>query len=354
VLGHRDPDIFKLKRASPTPQTASIYIFLLISGALKWEIEVGDASTAFMQTRPEDGARIDGDLYSEMPPEGIPLADGTWVPEGSLLRLNTAVYGLVNAPSAWRRTLVNAIEDLGYRRSAYEPCIFALMDKKGPQGHVLIEIDDLFTMGDKVHKANMAKLRKTFRFGKWLNIYGSETDFAGRTVCQNKDYSCDVHQAKFIMERLHPIVLPRGRFSDKTAVTTDQEKTQLKVALGATNWLQRETRPDASATSSILLGKVNKSTIQQVSDCNAMIKDLKATPKLGLHLPAIPLHQIKWAVIQDASWANCADDNSQGGFMVGATTDELFNNKPAPFSIVSYKSHKLPRTCSSTLAAEAQ
>ena len=33
-------------------------------------------------------------------PGGIPLADGTWVEEGSLVQLNAAVYGLVNAPSA--------------------------------------------------------------------------------------------------------------------------------------------------------------------------------------------------------------------------------------------------------------
>ena len=46
------------------------------------------------------------------------------VEEGSLIQLSAAVYGLVNAPSAWRKTIVRGIEDLGYRRSCYDPCFF--------------------------------------------------------------------------------------------------------------------------------------------------------------------------------------------------------------------------------------
>ena len=42
----------------------------------------------------------------------------------SLIHLNAAVHGLVNAPSAWRKTIVRGIEDLGYRRSCYDPCVF--------------------------------------------------------------------------------------------------------------------------------------------------------------------------------------------------------------------------------------
>ena len=56
---------------------------------------------------------------------------------------NRHALQLVNAPSAWRKTIVRGIESLGYRRSCYDPCIFCLMDESGPQGHILIEVDDL-------------------------------------------------------------------------------------------------------------------------------------------------------------------------------------------------------------------
>ena len=89
-----------------------------------------------------------------------------WVEEGSLVQLNAAVYGLVNVPSAWRKTIVRGIESLGYRRSCYDPCISCLMDESGPHGHILIEVDDLATHGNAVHSENMAKPQKTFKFGK--------------------------------------------------------------------------------------------------------------------------------------------------------------------------------------------
>ena len=40
--------------------------------------------------------------------------------------------------------------------------------------------------------------------------------------------------------------------------------------------------------------------------------------------------------------------------MVGATSLELWNNAPSPFTLLSHKSHCLKRKCSSTLAAETQ
>ena len=70
-----------------------------------------------MQSHLEHGDWPKGKLYAQLPPGGIPLEDGTWVEPGSIIQLNTAVYGLVNAPAAWRKTLARAVEDLGYRRS---------------------------------------------------------------------------------------------------------------------------------------------------------------------------------------------------------------------------------------------
>ena len=57
------------------------------------------------------------------PPGGIPLADGTWVEERFFGPTNATVYKLVNAPSASRKTVFCGIENLGYRRSCYDPCI---------------------------------------------------------------------------------------------------------------------------------------------------------------------------------------------------------------------------------------
>jgi hypothetical protein len=356
VQGHHDPDLFELRRHSPTPQTSSINSFLQVAACLQRKVGIADAKTAFMQTSTEISKqqRPKGALYAEIPPGGIPLADGTWIEEGSIIELFVAVYGLANAPAAWRQTLKQALESLDYRSSRYEPCIYVLMKEDGPAGHVLLDVDDIAEQGNDTHDKKMEQLRKIFKFGKWINIYKSESDYCGRTIAQLADYSFKIHQAKFIQERLRPIPIVRGRASDKEALTTDAEKSMLRAALGSTNWVQRESRLDAAADSSLLMSRLNVSTVQDLCDCNTMIKRLQDDPFLGILLPAIPLKEVRWASIQDASWNNVKDGHTQAGFIAGVTTKELWQNKEAPFGILSFRSHKLPRKVPSTLAGEAQ
>ena len=61
-----------------------------------------------MQSDKDLSERPQGQLYASLLPGGIPLADGTWV--GFSVQLDAAVYGLVNAPTAWRKTIVRGIE----------------------------------------------------------------------------------------------------------------------------------------------------------------------------------------------------------------------------------------------------
>lgn len=333
VQGHHDPDLVDLRRRSPTPRTSSINTFQQFAACLKRNVGIADASTAFMQTSIEisqqDRPKVA--LYSELPPGGIPLADGTWVQEGSILQLHVAVHGLANAPAAWRQTLKRALEGLMYRSSLYKPCIYCLMQTEGPVGHVLLDVDDIAKQGNEVHDANMNTLRQIFKFGKCVNIYGSESDYCGRTIAQFTDYSFKIHQ--FIQERLKPIPIARGRAGNKEAPTTDAEKSMLRAALGSTNWVQRGSRLDAAGESSNLMSRLNKSTVQDLCDCNVMIKRFQEDPHRGIVLPAVPLKDVKWACVQDVSCKNIEEGHSQAGFIAGVTDDRLWSDKEAPFGI---------------------
>ena len=119
---------------------------------------------------------------------------------------------------------------------------------------------------------------------------------------------------------------------------------------GSVNWVQRETRLDVSALASLGMGSLNHSILQDLCDANMAVEQLKAEPFLGVKLPHIPIHHVRWATVQDASWANAAEDDSQGAFLVGAVSPELWNNAPSPFALLSHKSHCLKRKCSSTVS----
>ena len=321
VLGHRDPDLRQLERSSPTQQTSSVCTFLFVAAVLQREVTLGDLKSAFMQSDRDLAGREQCKLYESLHPGGILLTDETLVEEGSLIQLNVAVYGLVNAPSAWRKTMVRGIENLGYGRSCYDPCIFCLMGEPGPHGHILIDVDDFATHGNALHAENKAKLQKTFIFVKWKSIYNSEGDYAGRTVIQGLSYGFHVHQAKFVRERLSPVVIPKERRSDKTSETSGGEKRQQRAVWCSVNRVQRKTRPDVSARASLGMGSLNQSTVQELCDANTAVERLKAESFLGIKLPHIPIHKVRWAAVQDASWANAAENHSQGAFfLIGATS----------------------------------
>ena len=110
-------------------------------------------------------------------------------------------------------------------------------------------------------------------------------------------------------------MIPRGRRSDKKSETTDGEKRQLRAVWGSINCVQRESRPDVWALASLGMGSLNHSTVQDLCDANVAIERLKAEPFLGVKLPHIPIHHVRWATVQDASWANAAEDHSQGAFL---------------------------------------
>ena len=117
--------------------------------------------------------RPKGKLYAEVPPWGIPLSDGTCLEEGSILELHVAVYGLANAPAAWRQTLKQALESLDYRASRYEPCIYVLMKTDGPAGHVLLDVDDIAEGGNEV-EVRPCHLRPATKLeSKWLRTMTS-------------------------------------------------------------------------------------------------------------------------------------------------------------------------------------
>ena len=104
-------------------------------------------------------------------------------------------------------------------------------------------------------------------------------------------------------------------------------------------WVQRETRPDVSALASFGMGSLNHSTVQDLCDANAAVERLKAEPFFGIKLPHIPIHKVRRATVQDAS--NAAENHSQGAFLVGATSLELWNNAPSPFDLLSHMSHTI-------------
>ena len=94
--GHGDPDTGSLVTYAPTPQVESIMTFLQVGANLKHRFAFCDVKNAFCQS--DKLRRPNGPLFAH-PCEGLPL------PPGALIEIVVPVYGLDDAPAAWRATI---------------------------------------------------------------------------------------------------------------------------------------------------------------------------------------------------------------------------------------------------------
>ena len=354
LLGHRDPDAQALERYAPTPATPTVYLAFQILSSLHYRLVIMDVSSAFGQSDAHE--REQGPLFATMPPSGIPGKE-----KHHLIRVLTAVYGLVNAPAVWRKTVRKALCDLGYVESTFDPCLYVLqyVDSENPHGRrgcaglVLLDVDDFLQGGNKRHESLMEQLRQRFKFGKWREIYGASGEYLGRTVSQKEDFEINISMRRYIEEKLSSVILPREKVKDEARPLDENETTLVRGAGGSLLWVGREARPDVAASCAMTMtwGKGGP-TVQNIKFCNKVIQELQNTSEAYLRILPINLEDGIWLVFSDASLGNDGD-KSQGGFMVAFCDRCIIDGKIARLSINSWKSHRLRRAVKASLGSEA-
>ena len=356
LLGHKDPDAINLERYAPTPSSATVMLCLQIISSLCFHLFIMDVSSAFGQSDPHE--REQGPLFSLMPPTGIP-----GVPRHALIRVLTAVYGLVNAPAIWRKTVRRLLLELGYCESVFDPCLYYLKptaeelvtsSKLYVAGIVLLDVDDFCQGGNERHQALMADLRTKLKFGKWKDVHGSSAEYIGRTLTQLPSFEIQVSMSRYIKEKLKAVTLSKERIRQKDSKLTEQEITWLRGVGGSLLWVGKEGRPDVGAACAMAMSWTSDGpTVENILMANKTVAELKQTCDVNLRI--LPIHPDKgiWMSIADASMANGIENKSQGGYIIAFADGIILDSKLADFSINSWRSHRLKRVVKATLGSEA-
>ena len=92
VKGFTDPDLTEIRAESPTLSRLSRQLIIQIAASRGFRLRKGDVKTAFLSGDREETRR---DVYAESPEE---LRDKLQITREQVLKLETAVYGLRNAP----------------------------------------------------------------------------------------------------------------------------------------------------------------------------------------------------------------------------------------------------------------
>eukprot|EP00439_Symbiodinium_sp_Y106_P065138 s4301_g10.t1 len=104
----------------------------------------------------------------------------------------------------------------------------------------------------------------------------------------------------------------------------------------------------------MLASRLPTAKVRDLIDLNQAVEAVKAKSQLEIRFFPIPPSDLGFGTVTDASWANHPDGGSQGATAVIAFDKALLTGARARCSLVWWKSGKLRRKVSSTLAAEAQ
>ena len=142
------------------------------------------------------------------------------MPPDSLVEVLGHVYGLNDAPSAWQKTLNQALLDVGFVKSRFDPCVYYLREDNGSLVGVYgVHVDDCATggSGPKYEQA-LEKLRQRFEFRKWRIADG---DFCGARYRQDPTSCAITMTQEGFVEKLRPLKLSRGRQAQKSIAVDD-------------------------------------------------------------------------------------------------------------------------------------
>eukprot|EP00439_Symbiodinium_sp_Y106_P016539 s1065_g2.t1 len=289
VHGHQDCDAPHLQTFSPTPMTESMYLFLLIAMGLGLSIDFADVKNAFCQSNPLH--RAAGPVYAE-------ACSGLGLPPGTLIQLVAPVYGLLDAPKAWRDTVRDhLVNRLGFEQNMFENCLFIRRKAGKVESMILVEVDDLVIASNDSCKDEVKQsLMQRFQFGRWVS---NEEDYAGRRIRVLSD-RVEIFQDKYILENLFPIKLPKARRGQRKDKLLKEEFEAARSLLYKISWVAKETRPEASGMCSILASHLHEGTIEDIHIMNKMVAHLRSTASRPLVLWKFDLDRMAFIVGSDA------------------------------------------------------
>ena len=219
MQGYSEAALLDLETSTPQVHRDFVILAAQVMASMRWIPGFADFTQAF-----HSGDPIDRELYAEQPAEGLPNAE-----RGQLLRLKKTCYGLTDGPYAWFKHIVNFIcNELGYRQSVVDPCLFFLDSPTDSDGHSQIEgiialaTDDLFHGGTHRHAMLMERVKQHYKLGKFT---WREGRFVGKQVTLLSDGSITLDQQFYTEARVAPIQISRDRKRKRFSVYTWRDWT---------------------------------------------------------------------------------------------------------------------------------
>ena len=331
--GFQDPDLDTLIKDSPTCHRESLRLALTISASSGWKSAALDVKTAFLQGFPID--------------RGVFLKPTTefQVGQDKLLKLKKCVYGLSDASRQWFERVKLEVSKLGFSQSESDPCVFLYKQNGTLKGFLLSHVDDFWVSGTDIFiEFACSRLSAVFEIGKRSDL---PCTYLGLSVeWQENAYKIKLNKFCENLQQIQPDVLQQK--TSNGLLTAEQERS-LRSILGKLLWPAVQTRPDLAFAVSYYSSVIKTAGITSLIAVNKLVGRLCNSEHVNLLFKSLGSKEY-WRLLcfTDASFNNFADGSTQAGYLIF-----LYNHVTTlDCNLIAWKSFKLRRIASSTVAAE--
>ena len=344
LLGYQDPGYEHRTTTTPVMTRQSRQMLLQVSANRKWKTQKGDVSGAFLQ-----GREYPGQLYCIPCPE---ICKAMGLEPGSITKVKRGCYGLVDAPIEWYRSVSQYFSKIGLEKMWSDPCTWAWRPGGRLCGLISCHVDDFLFCGDPKDgewEELLGKIQKEFSWGDWQS--GEFTQCG--VLIKEKEHGYELSQPMYA-EKIKEIPMSASRRKETNAETTDWEKGQLRMILGALSWHAQQVAPHFSAEVGLLLSEISESTVDTVMRANKLVYTARVRKNHVMTIHAFPkdveLGLFMWA---DAACQNRRGGGSTQGLFLGMGPTSLLDGAIEKITPISWHANKIDRVVRSPGAAEA-
>ena len=356
VHGFKDQDADSLVTYASTAARWAQRIITAQAAQNRWHILTADVGDAFLRGLTfEQLARLTGELLRKVafvPPKGfesyiaeLPGMQGFNVEKHELLMCR-AIYGLKDAPRAWRITLHATLTELKGHSLKTDNAVYYWHSNGVLSLLLSAHVDDLKVTGTPV-MIDWLLEELTSRFGT-LKVQWNQFEHCGLIYEQHTDFSISVSQNHYVLG-LKPVDMTAVDASKGDLPLTTAQHSDYLSLLGGLAWLS-QTRLDVCIYVQALQRAAQKPVVANLIRLNCVVKWVRRKPSTLLYIKLEG--PLKIASISDAAFRR---EDLTGLAMRGAVVALCERHADQPggrLQIIDFYSRRQRRIVRSTFGAE--
>jgi transposase InsO family protein len=293
---------------APTSKNTTFRMLLSVASARKMSVKHYDIDTAFLHGVIEEGL----DIYMKQPP-GFEIGN-------KVCKLNKTIYGLKQAARNWNKAINETLVNAGYRQSAIDKCLYIKGSGENVT-YILLYVDDVLVVSKDEN--NITKIIDVIKSKYNIKDLGDISHFLGMEVKKDMEGNYMINQSSYILKIVEQtglkdakdskLPLEVGYFKNPGGDILE-DITEYQSIIGMLLYVSTNTRPDISASVSILSQKLIEPRRGDLGEVKRIIRYLKATKDMQLRLRSSGNQELMG--YSDANWAEDRHDRkSNSGYI---------------------------------------